>query len=68
METAIWVAIISTIPATMLAVGKGIGYVIGLIQDQHKATVDAKNEEIAALKERNKILEERVAACERDHQ
>lgn len=56
MSEAIWVVIIPTIPATLIAIGKGFSYVIGLIQDQHTKTVDAKNLEIGM---KDDIIEDR---------
>jgi hypothetical protein len=57
MSDMVWVALIGALPVLLGLVGKGISWLVKLVQDQADRT-------IMALKEENASLRARLAECE----
>jgi hypothetical protein len=57
MSDIVWVAIIGAIPVLLGLIGRGVAWLVKLIQDQADKT-------ITALKEENSSLRDRLETCE----
>lgn len=66
MSDVVWVAIIAAVPVTLGLFGTAIKYIVSLILDaykqQTKATVEAKDRDLAA---KDKLVDKLERRCER---
>jgi hypothetical protein len=58
MSDIVWVAIIGAVPVLLGLIGRGVAWLVKLIQDQSDRTIKAQADEI-------KALTDRLAECEK---